>query len=269
MSTKLKLLGVDVASFGDAFGTQPGAQRRQPLRQRSPASTRSWSLSADRKRLLGGILVGDASALRPAARSSPRARSRCPPQPEELILPPRVGGEPRRCRRRRAARRGAPSASCHNVTKGAICTAIRDAGAGRGRRGQDLHQGGHRLRLVRAAGRRAAQARAEARRRRRSPTTSASTSRTRARSSIHLVRLHEHQDASTRSLARHGRGTAARSASPRWRRSSPRPGTSTCSTTEHLAAAGHQRPLPGQHPARRHATRWCRACRAARSRPTS
>ena len=34
-------------------------------------------------------------------------------------------------------------------------------------------------------------------------------------------------------------------------------------------AAGHQRPLPGQHPAQRHATRSCRACPAARSRPSS
>ena len=68
MSTKLKLLGVDVASFGDAFARDAGRARGRRTPTRSPASTRSSSLSDDAQTLLGGILVGDASRVRRAAR---------------------------------------------------------------------------------------------------------------------------------------------------------------------------------------------------------
>ena len=59
MSTKLKLMGVDVASFGDAMATSPGALEAvltDPPRGRTP----SW-WSDDAKMLVGGVLVGDAS----------------------------------------------------------------------------------------------------------------------------------------------------------------------------------------------------------------
>ena len=66
-ATKLKLSGVEVASFGDAF-----AHRRRPSRWSTPtppaASTRRSSSPDDAKTLLGGIFVGDASpytSLRP------------------------------------------------------------------------------------------------------------------------------------------------------------------------------------------------------------
>ncbi len=51
---------------------------------------------------------------------------------------------------------------------------------------------------------------------------------------------------------RTARATAARSASPRWPRSSPRRWNEHILKAEHAHAAGHQRPLPRQHPARRH-----------------
>ena len=104
--------------------------------------------------------------------------------------------------------------------------------------------------------------RAEARPASRSTTTCASTSRTRARSCSTWSRVDEHQDVRRAArAARHG---------PRLRdlqaggRVDPRhrAGTSTCSTPKHRAAAGHQRPLPRQHPARRHLLG--RAARAGR-----
>ncbi|MFC7374697.1 MULTISPECIES: nitrite reductase large subunit NirB [unclassified Brachybacterium] len=67
LSTKLKLSGVDVASFGDAFATTPGAL---DVVYADPVSGvhKKLVLSDDAKTLLGGMLVGDASAygsLRP------------------------------------------------------------------------------------------------------------------------------------------------------------------------------------------------------------
>ncbi|WP_447947538.1 nitrite reductase large subunit NirB [Microbacterium lacticum] len=67
LSTKLKLSGVDVASFGDAFAETPGAL---DVVYSDPVAGvyKKLVLSDDAKTLLGGILVGDASsygALRP------------------------------------------------------------------------------------------------------------------------------------------------------------------------------------------------------------
>ncbi|MGL5862779.1 MAG: FAD-dependent oxidoreductase, partial [Phycicoccus sp.] len=67
LSTKLKLLGVDVASFGDAFAATPGALE---LVYSNPAAGTYAKLvvTDDARTLLGGVLVGDASAyasLRP------------------------------------------------------------------------------------------------------------------------------------------------------------------------------------------------------------
>lgn len=67
MSTKLKLLGVDVASFGDAMGATENSLSvvvNDPVKR----TYAKLVLSDDAKTLLGGILVGDASAygvLRP------------------------------------------------------------------------------------------------------------------------------------------------------------------------------------------------------------
>jgi nitrite reductase (NADH) large subunit len=67
LSAKLKLSGVDVASFGDAFAETPGAL---DVVYADPVAGiyKKLVLSDDAKTLLGGILVGDASAygsLRP------------------------------------------------------------------------------------------------------------------------------------------------------------------------------------------------------------
>ncbi len=123
MSTKLKLLGVDVASFGDAFATTPGALELV-LADAVAGVYKKLVISGDGTRLLGGILVGDASAygtLRPMVSSG----IALPENPEELILPVASG-------RSGAAAVGMPDeavvCSCNNVTKATICGSV-DTGA--------------------------------------------------------------------------------------------------------------------------------------------
>ena len=60
MSTKLKLIGVDVGSFGDAFGETPGCI---PIsyQNKHKGIYKRINISEDGKQLLGGILIGDAS----------------------------------------------------------------------------------------------------------------------------------------------------------------------------------------------------------------
>ena len=94
MSTKLKLLGVDVASFGDAHGETEGALE---LTYQDAVSGvyKKLVVSEDGKRLLGGVLVGDATAygvLRPMVAGFGRQGMELPENPEELILPFARGG---------------------------------------------------------------------------------------------------------------------------------------------------------------------------------
>ncbi|MGH3371644.1 MAG: FAD-dependent oxidoreductase, partial [Nocardioidaceae bacterium] len=113
MSTKLKLLGVDVASFGDAFATTPGALELV-FADAVAGVYKKLVVDEDGGRLLGGILVGDASAygtLRPMVASG----IALPDNPEELILPASRGT---------GAAPGMPDeavvCSCNNVTKATI-----------------------------------------------------------------------------------------------------------------------------------------------------
>ncbi|WP_043676642.1 nitrite reductase large subunit NirB [Streptomyces xylophagus] len=119
LSTKLKLLGVDVASFGDAHGTT--ADCLDVVYSDARAGTYKKLVIGRGGELLGGILVGDADAygtLRAFTGSVP------PVSPEQLVLPAGSGG---------AVQLG-PSAlpdeavicSCHNVTKGTIRGAVTD-----------------------------------------------------------------------------------------------------------------------------------------------
>jgi nitrite reductase (NADH) large subunit len=61
MSTRLKLLGVEVASFGDAFGDSLDAHSIA-YTDTETGIYKKLVLSQDKKRLLGGMLVGDASS---------------------------------------------------------------------------------------------------------------------------------------------------------------------------------------------------------------
>ncbi|MGX9293844.1 nitrite reductase large subunit NirB [Tsukamurella paurometabola] len=119
LSTKLKLLGVDVASFGDALGTTPGALDvvvSDPI----GGTYAKLVLSDDASTLLGGVLVGDASqygVLRPLVGSS------LPGDPVSLIAPvgdgsPGIGVG--------ALPDAAQVCSCNDVSKGTLCAAIAD-----------------------------------------------------------------------------------------------------------------------------------------------
>jgi nitrite reductase (NADH) large subunit len=117
-STKLKLLGVDVASFGDALATTPGALE---VTVNDPVA-RSYSklvVSGDAKTLLGGVLVGDATrygVLRPLVGRP------LPGDPVTMITPAGPGSG-------LGTTTLPPDAlvcSCHGMTKDTICTAIKD-----------------------------------------------------------------------------------------------------------------------------------------------
>ena len=61
MSTVLKLIGVDVASFGDAFGASDPDAKNLTIANRAGGVYKKLVISSDGSKLLGGILVGDAS----------------------------------------------------------------------------------------------------------------------------------------------------------------------------------------------------------------
>jgi nitrite reductase (NADH) large subunit len=123
MSTKLKLMGVDVASFGDAFARTTGA-RTLSLLDNTTQVYKKLVISEDGKRLLGGILVGDASGYGQLLTLCQNAIP-LPPHPEELVVPPREGAKPAGLGID-ALPAAATICSCHNVDKGTICQAIAD-----------------------------------------------------------------------------------------------------------------------------------------------
>jgi len=121
MSTKLKLLGVDVASIGDAHGAAPDALN-YVFTDEAAGVYKKLVVSGDRKRLLGAVLVGEAadygSLLQMTLNAIP-----LPEHPEDLILPACEGG----------AKKGlgvdllpasAAICTCNGVSKGGICDAI-------------------------------------------------------------------------------------------------------------------------------------------------
>ncbi len=122
MSTKLKLLGVDVASFGDAFATTEGALELV-LADSVAGHYKKLVVSPDGKRLLGGILVGDATAygsLRAMVSVDGISGIELPENPEELLLPPRTGSGGVELPDE------AVVCSCNNVSKGEILAAAED-----------------------------------------------------------------------------------------------------------------------------------------------
>lgn len=121
LSTKLKLMGVDVASFGDY---ESGPDKATPLSFEEPFSGvyKKLLFSLDGKRLLGGILVGDAAEYGTLLMMS-KTDQDLPCAPHELIVGSSGGaalgnidGMPDE----------AQICSCNNVSKGDICKAICD-----------------------------------------------------------------------------------------------------------------------------------------------
>ncbi|PKE37653.1 nitrite reductase (NAD(P)H), partial [Klebsiella pneumoniae] len=121
MSTKLKLLGVDVASFGDAQGRTPGCQSYQ-WTDGPQQIYKKIVVSQDGKALLGGVLVGDASDYATLLQMMLNGMA-LPPRPESLILPALEGAAPKALGVA-ALPDSAPICSCHNVSKGDICQAV-------------------------------------------------------------------------------------------------------------------------------------------------
>ncbi len=122
MSTKLKLLGVEVASVGDAHGRTPGSQSYSWVD--GPAEVyKKIVVSQDGKRLLGAVLVGDSNEystlLQMMLNDMP-----LPASPENLILPASAGAAPQTLGVA-ALPDGAQICSCHNVSKSDICDAVK------------------------------------------------------------------------------------------------------------------------------------------------
>ena len=126
MSTKLKLIGVDVASFGNPFVTASEG-RAIVLEDAHKGIYKRINISNDGKHLLGGILIGDADAYNMLLQTC-KNKVVLPPNPEDVILGARGGSE---------AAEGAGVASlpddvlicsCESITKGMICSSVTDTG---------------------------------------------------------------------------------------------------------------------------------------------
>jgi nitrite reductase (NADH) large subunit len=122
MSTKLKLLGVDVASVGDAHAATPGA-RAYTYVDGKREHYKKLVVNEDGSRLLGAVLVGDTEAYGTCLQTMLNGLP-LPEAPEELILPPRGSGEARPGTGIAALPADAQVCSCNNVSKGAICAAV-------------------------------------------------------------------------------------------------------------------------------------------------
>lgn len=123
MSTKLKLIGVDVASFGDAFVTEPDG-RTIVFEDTHKGIYKRINITNDGKYLLGGILIGDADAYNILLQTV-NNKLVLPPNPEDLILGGR-GGESEGGSGVMALPDDALICSCEAVTKGMICSTVTD-----------------------------------------------------------------------------------------------------------------------------------------------
>jgi len=121
MSTKLKLIGVDVASFGDPFISGNGI-KTIAINDNHKGVYKRINISEDGKTLLGGIMVGDAEQYNMLLQTC-KNKVVLPPNPEDVILGSRGGEESAG-----AGIIGLPDeaviCSCEAITKGAICSAV-------------------------------------------------------------------------------------------------------------------------------------------------
>ncbi|MBB6092736.1 nitrite reductase (NADH) large subunit [Povalibacter uvarum] len=125
MSTKLKLMGVDVASLGDAHCSFSNARSYTFVDERKQVY-KKLVVNEDGTRLLGGILIGEADDYGIWLQMMLDGTA-LPQHPEELIVPAFEGSKKSGATGVAALPASAQICSCNNVTKGAICSAI-DAG---------------------------------------------------------------------------------------------------------------------------------------------
>jgi len=121
MSTKLKLLGVEVGSIGDAHGRTPGCVSYTYINQKEQVYKKLVA-SASGKELIGSVLIGDTSDYDTLLQYALNGIE-LPENPESLILPdsgdkPALGAD--------ALPDTATICSCLNATKGDIKQAIAD-----------------------------------------------------------------------------------------------------------------------------------------------
>lgn len=124
MSTKLKLMGVDVASFGDAFAVLSNT-REISIVDALEGTYKKIVVDNDGKKLMGGILVGDAGNYNMLHQIMQNGLP-IPLNPGDLILPSRGDSS-------QAGGIGvdmlpatAKICSCENIDKATICKAIAD-----------------------------------------------------------------------------------------------------------------------------------------------
>ncbi|WP_284698419.1 nitrite reductase large subunit NirB [Terrimonas ginsenosidimutans] len=119
MSTKLKLIGIDVASFGDPF--IGGEEAKTIVFEDSHNGIyKRINFTPDGKQLLGGILVGDASSYNMLQQVC-RNQMTLPPDPMDLIIKPRQGSSMAGVD---ALPADALVCSCENVTKADLTDAM-------------------------------------------------------------------------------------------------------------------------------------------------
>ncbi|HEU4371889.1 MAG TPA: nitrite reductase large subunit NirB [Telluria sp.] len=121
MSTKLKLMGVDVASIGDPHAVAAGSRSYQFTDERKQVY-KKIVVSDCGKYLLGGVLVGDAAEYGTLLQMMLN-RIELPESPEFLILP-QADGNARPALGVDALPGSAQICSCNDVSKGAICAAV-------------------------------------------------------------------------------------------------------------------------------------------------
>lgn len=123
LSTKLKLMGVDVASFGD-YELSDSESNHLSFADPFKGVYKKLLFSLDGKKLLGGILVGDASDYGTLSVMA-KTGDDLPCDPHELIVGS-SGGAAAALGGVEAMPDSAQICSCNNVTKGQICSAIED-----------------------------------------------------------------------------------------------------------------------------------------------
>ncbi|HEY5807853.1 MAG TPA: nitrite reductase large subunit NirB [Povalibacter sp.] len=122
MSTKLKLMGVDVASLGDAHCSFSNARSYTFVDERKQVY-KKLVVNEDGTRLLGGILIGEADDYGIWLQMMLDG-TKLPEHPEEMIVPAFEGTTKSAATGVAALPATAQICSCNNVTKGAICSAI-------------------------------------------------------------------------------------------------------------------------------------------------
>ena len=123
MSTKLKLLGVEVGSIGDAHAATPGARVYSFFDQRKEVY-KKLVVDAEGKKLIGAVLVGDTSDYSMWHQTVTNALA-LPENPESMLFPAAAAGAGAPPTNALAALpESAQVCSCNNVSKGGICSAI-------------------------------------------------------------------------------------------------------------------------------------------------